>query len=47
MSHRMQPKLACLPASQRGGPKSPGNRGRGERRWRTIVAVTFRTEPVS
>ena len=22
-------------------------RGRGERRWRTIVAVTFRTEPVS
>jgi len=22
-------------------------RGRGERRWRTIGAVTFRTEPVS
>ena len=22
-------------------------RGRGERRWRTIVAVTFKTEPVS
>ena len=29
------------------GNHSSGNRGRGLRRWRTIVAVTFRTEPVS
>jgi len=44
----MQPKLAGLPAGQRGGPNPRTKiRGRGERRWRTIVEVTFRTQPVS
>src|ERR1700722_14896157 len=34
-----QPKLACLPASRRGGSKSPDNRGRGVRGWRTTCEV--------
>ena len=37
--------LAFLRASA--GNPNPGKPGRGERRWRTTGAVTFRTEPVS
>ena len=44
----VQPKPglpSCKPAR---GTQILGNiPGRGERRWRTIDAVTFRTEPVS
>lgn len=40
--------LSCLAFLQvSAGDPNPGQPGRGERRWRTIGAVTFRTEPVS
>lgn len=42
------PKLACLPASQHGGPKiSEIPVGDGAKDDADIVPVTFRTEPVS
>ena len=37
--------LAFLQVSA--GDPNPEQSGRGERRWRTTGAVTFRTEPVS